>query len=200
MKESKLALSVEAAARVSNLFNIEDVSFAVIEGRLVSSPDGGSTPEAPAILDWDLDHVHVRWLLDDHDLRVILPFGITISTEPQATAEANAKAKAKATKAKSKLMVMRVVMRIDYHLRDGQELQNEQDAGHFAGISGFMHAWPYLRAEVQTLTTKLGILPLVLPTIVSGQVASKASATRLLADTPAAEPTPKLAARRKTAP
>ncbi|HYQ28434.1 MAG TPA: hypothetical protein VER04_14490, partial [Polyangiaceae bacterium] len=47
------------------------------------------------------------------------------------------------------------------------------DLRHFVGVSGFMHAWPYLRAEAQSLTTKIGLPPLLLPLIVSGAVPSK---------------------------
>lgn len=41
----------------------------------------------------------------------------------------------------------------------------------YLGIVGWMHVWPYLRAEVQTLSTRLGFPPLVLPVLLAGQTA-----------------------------
>lgn len=51
------------------------------------------------------------------------------------------------------------------------ELTEEEESliPHFLGISGWMHAWPYLRAEVQNLTTKLGLPPYVLPPLYAGE-------------------------------
>ena len=46
------------------------------------------------------------------------------------------------------------------------------DLDDFVGISGYLHLWPYLRAEVQCLTTKLGLPPLVLPVQMSSHAAA----------------------------
>ena len=42
----------------------------------------------------------------------------------------------------------------------------------FVGIVGWMHVWPYIRAEVQTLSSKLGFPALTLPTLLAGQTAN----------------------------
>lgn len=65
---------------------------------------------------------------------------------------------------------------------------------HYVGIVGWMHVWPYVRAEVQSLSTKLGYPPLLLPVLLAGQTA-EISVRRLDAPEP-----PKLATeqRRKT--
>ena len=41
----------------------------------------------------------------------------------------------------------------------------------YVGIVGWMHVWPYVRAEVQNLSTKLGFPPLLLPVLLAGQTA-----------------------------
>lgn len=42
----------------------------------------------------------------------------------------------------------------------------------FIGIVGWLHAWPYVRAEVQAMSTKLGFPPLTLPTLLAGETAN----------------------------
>lgn len=39
----------------------------------------------------------------------------------------------------------------------------------FVGIVGWMHVWPYIRAEVQALSSKLGFPALTLPPLLAGQ-------------------------------
>ena len=69
------------------------------------------------------------------------------------------------------LAQIRVVARVFYRIADDF---NEADAAavpDYIGIVGWMHAWPYLRAEVQSLSTNLDFPPLVLPVLLSGQTA-----------------------------
>jgi hypothetical protein len=51
-----------------------------------------------------------------------------------------------------------------------------------------MHSWPYLRAEVQSLTSKLELPPLTLPPLVSGQIPNFVTVERL--PLPQAPPVP----------
>lgn len=66
---------------------------------------------------------------------------------------------------KTSFVRVNVAYRISYGISD--EI-NTNDVRHFVGVSGFMHLWPYLRAEVQYLTTQIGLPPLVLPLMRSG--------------------------------
>jgi hypothetical protein len=70
------------------------------------------------------------------------------------------------------LASIEVDLRLGYR-REGAALdESERDVlPDFLGIVGWMHAWPYARAEVQSLTTKLGFPPLVLPLLHAGATA-----------------------------
>lgn len=62
-----------------------------------------------------------------------------------------------------------IVLRAEYEMTDGFDRQRDvvlvED---YAGIVGRLHSWPYFRAEVQSLTAKLGLPVLTLPVLVSG--------------------------------
>lgn len=157
---------VAIAARLSSAFQLMNVSFAHIEGRLVPS---GGLDEAQNVLDWNLEPVRIHWLLDAKQaLRVVLPvrIGITCNDKPHAS--------------------IGIWIRCEYHLKPEQEMPSADDTDHFIGITSFMHAWPYARAEVQSLTAKLSIPPLTLPVILSGNVPEKVSVVRTPATPPVA--------------
>ena len=63
---------------------------------------------------------------------------------------------------------MRIQLRVDYAAPDGF-CDNEDAVRHFLGTVGWMNVWPYVRAEVQTLSAKLGFPQLTLPLLLSGQ-------------------------------
>jgi hypothetical protein len=65
-----------------------------------------------------------------------------------------------------------VSLRAEYIFRpDFQRGTDETLIEHYVGIVGRMHAWPYFRAEVQGLSAKLGLPPLTLPVVMSGDMA-----------------------------
>lgn len=107
-------------------------------------------------LSYDMPIVQAAWRLDGDQVDVQLPFVIEISAledeQPVSLARVG------------------VTVFITYA---GAANATEDDLRHFVGISGFMHAWPYLRAEAQALTSKIGLPPLLLPLVVSGAVPSK---------------------------
>lgn len=95
-----------------------------------------------------------------------------------------------------------VTFRVAYELKD-PSVDNNTLQG-YATITPLMHTWPYLRAEVQALTTKLDLPPLLLPVIVSGHAEDRVHMIQVTADhpathgaTPAEEQRPKRAAKRR---
>lgn len=69
-------------------------------------------------------------------------------------------------------------IQLDLHSRyELLEAASSQELYHFAGIVGFMHAYPYIRAEVQMLTSKLGLPPLTLGVLLSGQAVNRVAVT-----------------------
>lgn len=89
---------------------------------------------------------------ENDELRVLLPYSVHLN------ASANGSTR--------ELAIVAVTMRLTYRLLDKEIGDDVLEA--FAAISPFMHSWPYLRATVQELTTKLGLPPLLLPVAVSG--------------------------------
>jgi hypothetical protein len=94
------------------------------------------------------------------------------------------------------LAELSVSMRASYRKFPSFTNDDEAAVPHYVGIVGWMHVWPYLRAEVQSLSTKLDQPPLVLPVLLSGQTAEvpvEMHDASSLAPTPAtpAAPTPK---------
>lgn len=65
-----------------------------------------------------------------------------------------------------------VSLRAEYKFAPAFQLERDEHLlEHYVGIVGRMHAWPYFRAEVQTLSAKLGLPPLTLPVVLSGDMA-----------------------------
>lgn len=66
---------------------------------------------------------------------------------------------------------VRVAVRAIYRKSPDFTVADEAAVPDYVGIVGWMHVWPYLRAEVQSLSTKLDFPPLLLPVLLSGQTA-----------------------------
>lgn len=66
---------------------------------------------------------------------------------------------------------VRVATRADYHKADGFTDADSPAIADYVGITAWMHVWPYLRAEIQSLTAKLDLPPLLLPVLFAGQLA-----------------------------
>lgn len=74
--------------------------------------------------------------------------------------------------AATKLAEIRVGMRIFYKTEAEGGLEEHADCiEDYLGIVGWMHAWPYARAEVQDVSVRMGFPPLVLPVLLAGQTA-----------------------------
>lgn len=140
---------VAIAARLAHAFQLREITFAVLEARLLAPME---PVDGEMVLDWKLAKVRIQWLLADREVRAVLPFAVAITCNGKPA------------------FAMNVVLRVDYEVRPGSDIPPPEDIDHFVGITAFMHCWPYVRAEVQSLTVKLGVPPLTLPVIVSGHV------------------------------
>ncbi len=160
----KPPLDVNAAARLSNGLRLRDIICVGLEAKHLV-PESGV---ADAALGWEMPPLQVFWELDDAGLKVIVPF--TLFIEAHANGGNGDK--------KTRLAEIGVGLRLEYEVKKGESWSDE-DLPHYAGITSYLHAWPYFRADVQLLSTKLGYPPLVLPVIVSGHPAKQVSVTRL---------------------
>ena len=156
---NKPPLNIDAAARLSRFIKLRDVSCVELHAAHRNAPAGS----ADLSLSWSTPNSTAIWGLKEATLKVLIPFFLVIEGVENGD-----------TGNKTKLAEMQVTLRLDYELeRGGSNEWSEDDLPHFAGVSSYLHAWPYFRAEIQALTTKLGFPPLVLPVIVSGHVAKQ---------------------------
>lgn len=161
----KPPLDVSAAARLSNSLRLRDIVCVGLEAKHLAPTD----LPGDAALGWETPPVQVFWELDDGGLKVIVPFSLFIE------AHANGSNGDK----KTRLAEIGLGLRLEYEVKRGDDAWSEVDLPHYIGVTSYLHAWPYFRAEVQTLSTKLGFPPLVLPVIVSGHPAKQVTVTRL---------------------
>lgn len=143
MTTGLVPVTIERASTLSRVLQLDLVSFTAIEARRLGVPSPDSK------LQWDLPVVEVAWQSGNGQLNVHLPFVLHVFDS--------------ATKAPIYELLVSVL--VNYRVREGAQII-EENCRDFAGINGFLHAWPYLRAETQSLSTKLSFPPLTLPSIV----------------------------------
>lgn len=154
-------LDVQAAVRVVSHVGLSDVQFMALGASLVQDRE---TPPGWKLA-WELGPIQATWMRSSDFIQALFPFVVRIegrsdSGEKMSVAEVS------------------LLVQLHYKLAAAAEVADD-DLDHYVGINGYMHAWPYLRAEVQALTTKLGLPPLVLPVQVSGNAAAKVSVGRV---------------------
>jgi hypothetical protein len=163
---TKPPLDVDAAARVARHARIVNVSYAGIEARLVETPDA----DANVSLTFATPDLTGVWDVGSDDLRVLFPLRLNI--------EAVGNESETGSEVRILVAEFTVAIRADYVLSHRGEW-TEEDLRHFVGINVFLHVWPYFRAEIQSLTSKLALPPLTLPPIVSGHAAKMVSVVRV---------------------
>lgn len=149
----------KTAAEHSSKILLRNVAFEAIEGKLL----GGS---ARSLLDYRTPQVCATWSKIDSTISAVFPFSLVIETkdEPRGLAEAVAD------------LSLRILL--EYELLEKRSVIPEEVLPHVIGTLGYMHAWPYFRADVQWLTTKLGFPPLVLPVVLSSQLGDRVAVAR----------------------
>lgn len=133
---------------------LRDISCHGIRAHVLSSPPEGT-------LHFKVESVAMDWHIVDKSVYLLVPFELTME---QATSE---------NQAKVSIGTVSVDMSLVYRLRDTESPIPNEDMPHVLGVNGYMHSWPYFRADVQWLTTKLGLPPLTLPVVLSGEVPGK---------------------------
>jgi hypothetical protein len=144
----------QRAVSLDGKVSLRIIYFPSIEARTLPTVGYGNA------LGCDIKQVPVSWTTSGRDVRSVFAYGFNIQAsndgaDPVTVAE------------------LLVQVRIEYEL-SADDLGLSEDLEHYIGVSGFMHSWPYVRAEVQSLTTKMGFPMLTLPLMLSGD------ATRLV--------------------
>jgi hypothetical protein len=138
---------VGKAAKLAPSLALRTIAFEAVEGRLVSAPT------AAANVEWALEPPTVTWMMIGREVQVAMPFDVGVTYGGERVFE------------------MHVKLRATYDVRAEADVPEARDVDHYAGISAVLHACPYLRAEVQSLSVKLGMAaPVVLPNIVASQL------------------------------
>ncbi|MFI5300511.1 MAG: hypothetical protein ACHREM_20685 [Polyangiales bacterium] len=175
-------LDTVAAARLASCFRLLDIVCVGLEAKHLTTedlPDGAG-------LGWETPPGQIVWDLDGDVLKVVLPFCLFIHAQKNGETK-DAK--------KARLAEISLVMRIEYAVNRGVEW-SDKDVPHYVGVCSYLHAWPYFRADVQSLSTKLGFPPLLLPVIVSGHAAMQSTVLQL-SEVKNAPPLPRKQARTK---
>lgn len=155
MKDSDLiAPQNQIAGACASRIILRNIAFAEVQARLLGS-------DVATHLGYRLPQVVVTWSQQGDEISAVFPFLLVVESrhEPGGPAEAIAE--------------ISVMMNLVYRLvHKGGEITPDE-LPHVIGTLGYMHAWPYFRADVQWLTTKLGFPALVLPVVLSGQVSDR---------------------------
>jgi preprotein translocase subunit SecB len=138
-----------AAGKRSKDLELLVVRFASIEAH----PVVGRPAEPPTKrLGWELREVDATWTpIQENDVLVLLPMKLGISSSAEKSLP---------------LAFVSVTFGLVYRLKG--EPWSDAEISNALGVMGYLHVWPYFRAEVQVLTAKLGFPALTLPVAVSG--------------------------------
>lgn len=142
---------LDIATRCSRDILLLDIRCMSVNARLFSQPG--------AKLVYDMPALRVNWSTVAGNLVAILPMELSAVSPLEDEAEGDSK----------RIFEVGATYRVEYRPREGVTITTE-DAPHVLGVLGFIHTWPYFRADVQMLTAKLDLPPLTLPVRLSGEV------------------------------
>jgi hypothetical protein len=144
----KERVSVEDAAKLNRSFRLDEIVFDVFNAKRVQHVED-------ATWSFTMHLGEVRW--SKRGNAVVSWFATKVGIQ-HAEGEA-----------RTDLATMEAIARVTYEVVDALDDANEARIPDFLGIVGWMHAWPYIRSEIQSLSVKLGYPPLTLPILLSGQ-------------------------------
>jgi hypothetical protein len=151
------------ASTLATRITLRNIYFAGIEAKSFPSSEAGGQ------LAFEMGKVAAGWLLDGRNIRAIFPYLIHIR---RAETEGGG----------APVAELGLQIRVDYQISEDAPEPSLDDLDHYVGVSGFLHTWPYLRSEVQALTSKLGLPTLVLPLVVSGNAVALVSVRHDIGD------------------
>jgi preprotein translocase subunit SecB len=156
----KPPLDPKAASRLAPNMRLNDVSYLWLSvGYASDEPEESDLP-----LSWAVAPIVASWLRSDQTIIAVFPFEVSIDGKSEAGTS-------------TRIADVAVGLRVEYTIVPGVDLA-DADIDDFVGVNGYIQLWPYLRAEVQNLTTKVGLPPLVLPVQLSGHAARAVSVAR----------------------
>lgn len=148
-----VAWDIERARRLNAKLSLDEIFVWALEA--------GHTPDAVVskprwTFSMNLEPVH--WLRAESTLLAIFPITVAVQHD--------------AGEGREDLGHLRVALRLGYKTSPDFADEDEAFVGDYLGTAGWLHAWPYLRTEIQSLSSRLGFPPLVLPVLLAGQTAT----------------------------
>jgi len=157
-----LAPDHKIAGTLASRIALRDVSFGMVEAKLLG-------PMSSSVLSYRTPKMRVQWSRSDRDISALFPFLLIAECKQEGSDEHLV----------DDVAHVSIIMRLEYKLLEHAGDISDEQLPHVIGTLGYMHAWPYFRADVQWLTTKLGFPALVLPVVLSGEVAGRLEIARV---------------------
>lgn len=146
-------LDVARAARLNNALAIEQVLLFSLEARLLG-PFNDTTAWG-----YTANFEPLLWVPRPDGLVAMFPLKVTVEDRRPSGV----------------INVAEIVVgtKVFYKFAATAGLGEHSDAlEDYLGIVGWMHAWPYARADMQNISTRMGLPPLVLPVLLAGQTST----------------------------
>lgn len=142
--------TVRAGVKLNHSLRLEDISVAALEAKVLDDAEGPTLTFALSLQD-------LHWDAVDGHIVALCPVEVLIQDS------AGDKPK--------NLALLRAAVRIVYAVTEELDEQKFACVPDFLGVVAWMQGWPYIRSEIQQLSTKLGFPPLTLPILLTGQTA-----------------------------
>lgn len=137
---------IEEAAKIASYVRIKTICFTSIIAQSFS-------PQKGTDVQYGLEEVPVLWTSQDKGMLAIVQLRLALQSDGNVFGEFN------------------LDSRIDYEL-ETDSLPSDSAISKFVELNCVLHAWPYLRAEAQSLSLKLGMPMMLLPVLRAGQAAA----------------------------
>jgi preprotein translocase subunit SecB len=148
----KRSFEISRAVQLNAKLRIEQVSLFAIDAH---HEKGMAEPT----LAYTMNLEPVSWTMTDDSFAAVFPLAVELE-------HANAGAQ---DSVRTTLARLRVATRVVYAKVQTFEPSDREFVPDYLALNGWMHVWPYARADVQALSTRLGFPPLVLPVLLGGQ-------------------------------
>jgi hypothetical protein len=156
------------AGRLNQKLRIEQISLFALDARHVAA-------NASPTLAFTMHAETVTWAPVEPGIVVSL-FPLTVDVEHDQDGE------------RTKLAKLHVTTRVFYSRGASFEASDLEFVPDYLAFNGWMHAWPYARADIQMLSSRLGFPPLVLPVLLAGQIQTRVSRLTEPAKKPSSRP------------
>lgn len=149
MSDRREELFIDSARKLNQSLQLENILMVKLEAHVITLTDN---PEFA----FKMDLGQVGWARLASGVLADFPVEVVIQDKSETGQPVD-------------LGAIGVAVRAGYSALGDLTAEQETAIPDFLGLVGWMHVWPYVRAEVQSISTKLGFPPLTLPILLGGQ-------------------------------